>query len=308
MGRFFYSSSLQQTAYQAVVFLTGLLLVVAATLKFHDQSDPWFAASVLLPLAEVLLGVWLWSGIRRKFSLWTALAVFIAFSAINFAQYRSGAWTCGCLGDVSIGPRKMLLVDMGIATALASCLLLRKDVEESSSSGIWFRIAKSSAVAPICCGFVFATDRAFSSTSVSLVRASSVQQWTPSEWVGKPLTILDNIDIGNELSSGLWGVLIYDHQCAACELSLIRYEELAAEYSNIATAPSIAFVEKPPFDSDGSLRSRVDVYGRLSPSEDIYFPTPLALLIDDGVVLAVFDQPTDTAMLREIWGSGGSDG
>ena len=49
----------------------------------------------------------------------------------------------------------------------------------------------------------------------------------PKTWVGKRLSILDDIDIGGQLAKGEWLVVLYREDCPRCREELPRYAELS---------------------------------------------------------------------------------
>lgn len=77
----------------------------------------WLA--VALPVIEILLGLWLVSGIRESFALLTCIAAFSLFSAIAIMVGSNVGWTapCTCTGSLrgepvwlALGRNAVLLV------------------------------------------------------------------------------------------------------------------------------------------------------------------------------------------------------
>lgn len=114
-------------AYRVISRLVGLLLLTAAGLKLQGyQLDPGthlgpFTAT-WVPLAvvefEMVLGMWLLSG-RCQVGAWiTALLTFAVFAGISLDSAGAGEATCGCLGQVTLGPLWVLALDLVVITAL----------------------------------------------------------------------------------------------------------------------------------------------------------------------------------------------
>src|SRR5438445_306905 len=91
----------------------GLLLLAAAALKLHGLgvapvsamgmfSAAWFQVGLIV--AEVLLGLWLLSGIAPLGSWAVALVIFAGFAGFSFYQGMVGQSSCGCLGRLSMSP------------------------------------------------------------------------------------------------------------------------------------------------------------------------------------------------------------
>src|SRR5690606_8117288 len=58
------------------------------------------ALSVILVIAEVILGVMLLIGYKKKFTLWNLLAMIVFFTFLTFySAYFNKVTDCGCFGD-----------------------------------------------------------------------------------------------------------------------------------------------------------------------------------------------------------------
>ena len=113
-----------KTLYRAL----GLILICAGVIKFASVSPPAFSTVVaiipswawpLIPLFEILLGVWLVSGWMR-FGAWIAtLFTLLVFALHNLELLSAGRSSCGCLGSsVDTSPRVMLGFDVFVALLL----------------------------------------------------------------------------------------------------------------------------------------------------------------------------------------------
>ena len=117
-----------------IMTLAGLLLVVAAGLKFHEiiatcvpswRDNPtgfWESYEfflVQIPL-EFALGAWLLSGLFRKVSWIAGMLAFFGFIFVTIFKIVTGAESCGCFGQIPVNPRITLFVmDIPIFLMLA---------------------------------------------------------------------------------------------------------------------------------------------------------------------------------------------
>src|SRR5690554_5938121 len=100
---------------------TGILFIISGLIKLNDpvgfsfKLEDYFAQDVLnlpflTPLAlaiavfvvilEVVLGVMLLLGYKKKFTLWTLLLMIVFFTFLTFySAYFNKVTDCGCFGD-----------------------------------------------------------------------------------------------------------------------------------------------------------------------------------------------------------------
>ena len=110
----------------AATRVAGAVLCCAGALKIVGGQDravlpglapPWVTAA--LPALELLLGVWLVSGVFRFGAYLIALVTFSLFSLVALSQVQSGASDCGCFGSaVTVSPWLTLTLDVTLVFAL----------------------------------------------------------------------------------------------------------------------------------------------------------------------------------------------
>ena len=117
----------------------------------------------------------------------------------------------------------------------------------------------------------------------------------PERWLGKKFPLESQVDIGQQLMSGTWLVVVYKWSCTTCK-------EAIAAFTDIPITPTLAFIECPPYDLR-DCRPACDhlVYGHLSDAKQWRVETPLILLIDDGYVQSLFAFPDDMDTVRAMW-------
>jgi hypothetical protein len=105
----------------------GILLLAAAGLKLHGlgvaplSAIGWFSTAwfqVGLIVAEVVLGMWLVSGLAPLGSWALCVATFGGFAAFSFYQGLLGQSSCGCFGRLSVSPWYAFILDLAVLTGL----------------------------------------------------------------------------------------------------------------------------------------------------------------------------------------------
>ncbi|MCI0499173.1 MAG: hypothetical protein L0Y36_05785 [Planctomycetales bacterium] len=105
-------------ANKIIMILAGLLLMVAAVLKFHEmlsicvpswqtnKTGFWESYEFLLiqiPL-EFALGVWMVSGLFRKAAWIAGTLAYLCFIFVTLTKAMLGAESCGCFGQIHVNP------------------------------------------------------------------------------------------------------------------------------------------------------------------------------------------------------------
>lgn len=141
--------------------LLAIFLLTTAFLKvygFAASSLPevgWFstpnvqAAAVLL---EVLIGLWLLSGVTQNLSWLVSLTAFIGFSVVSGYLGLQGVASCGCLGAIKASPWILFVVDLIIVLGLIFARPKMSDIV-----GDLFLVNKSELLAIGCIGMVLSS-------------------------------------------------------------------------------------------------------------------------------------------------------
>jgi hypothetical protein len=122
---------LMRTLNKIIMTLAGLLLIVAAGLKFAEMTGTcvpslrdnptgfWESYSFFLiqiPL-EFALGVWMVCGLFRKAAWVAGTLCYFAFIFVTLGKWVTGAESCGCFGQITVDP-KITLFAMDIPVFL----------------------------------------------------------------------------------------------------------------------------------------------------------------------------------------------
>jgi hypothetical protein len=110
--------------------LVAAVLFVAAAAKTYqawrgNYSPHWLW---LQSSAEMILALWLASGIRSNWASRTALMAFTAFAIVTLGQITAGARSCGCFGLIKTPPIYTFLLDLlvvGLLIQHASAGIIR---------------------------------------------------------------------------------------------------------------------------------------------------------------------------------------
>ncbi len=276
--------------------ILGLVLLLAAGLKAHQlATQPVVGSGFLSSRAglivelecEIILGVWLLSGVFAKLAWLATTASFVAFSFVTYSKAVQGEASCGCFGVVTVSPWITLVMDILAVSALVS--LRRSFWQSLPAARMRLRFAAG------CLGLVAlgapAAVAAMSFKAAIIDPAGQIigtGKWIllePETWTGKKLPILRylHMDRAEELSKGNWAVILYRHDCPHCreELGKMRASLKGTE------PPRMAFVELPPYGSGRAAflpEGKNLFFGKLDESKSWLVETPVMLSLDGGIV------------------------
>jgi len=282
---------------QAIVrsVLAGILLL-AAGLKAHQLATQPVVGTGLLAgrtalivelECEILLGVWLMSGVFSGLAWLAATASFVAFSFITYSKAVRGEASCGCFGVVTVSPWITLIMDILAVTTLVS---LRRGFWQSlPAARMRLRLA-AACLAAAALGAPAAV-AAMSFKAATIDPAGQILgsgKWVllePETWTGKklPLSRYLRMDRAEELTKGKWAVILYRHDCPHCR------EELGKMRAGLqgTEPPRMAFVELPPYGSGRAAflpEGKNLFFGKLDDSKSWLIETPAMLSLDGGIV------------------------
>jgi len=108
-----------KTANKIIMTLAGLLLIIAAGLKFHEMIatcvpswrenptgfwESYESFLIQIPL-EFALGAWLLSGLFRKAAWIAGTLAYFGFIFVTIFKIITGAESCGCFGQITMDPK-----------------------------------------------------------------------------------------------------------------------------------------------------------------------------------------------------------
>lgn len=237
------------------VLLGGFYLIATAA-KVHQLS--FFAPlrfgplesralSIAVICAEATFAIWLLFGGYEKLTRYVAVAIQGVMLCISLAMLYDGSWQCSCLGVLT--PAKPIMPLLNGTLLLA--ILLSRCRPNSVSRPIrmqpqWLAPIAVALVA-VCLqlpkpGNVVPTQQHDSQTFSAALKSS----WRDvlvahryvlldyEELVGHEFPLLEDVDIGEQLSKGEWEVFLKRQDCGVCNALLPRFLSLSTEQTQLA--------------------------------------------------------------------------
>jgi len=291
---------LQHVAWDFVRAIVGLILLVAASLKFYQLLSPQQAGyfsdqlSAITIAVESTLAVLLLCGIVPVATRFGAIGFFCTAGCVALFKALKYEESCGCFGSWALGPWWAFSIDVVTVVGLS----LARPFSSRVSTG---KSAARAAVVGLSAACV-----AVSLLAVPLVQSGSREALVlePSLWPGNEFELLGHIgtaETKRTLQHGKWLVFIYDPKCSICRDILPSYRALAVDFAASSNAPSVALLNISPIDDyRGFARPRY-LECELTGTRAMLARGPCTIYLEDGIVRTVFDSPQDIELLRTLW-------
>jgi hypothetical protein len=300
-----------------VSVLLGILLLAAAILKVHaDANTPddlgqfkWIARVGLLAesAVELALGAALVAGIWPAVIRRVALLFFVIVSCVAIFEAIRAQPDCGCFGKFSPPPWVTALMDVASVTALLVC---QPRLNLAASSRRLY-IGGAILLAGVgTCITIEATRPHLVRISLADLKAGtedfgppgSLVVLEPAKWIGHRLPISGHIDVGDQLMHGRWIVLLVHHDCQHCLAAITQYEDESANNAGKKDVPRLAVIEMPPYGQEGQkLAGPSTLAGSLDTQREWFASTPVALLLEDGIVRDSLEASAVAELKGEWW-------
>ena len=305
--------SAPQSPYTVVRWLVGGLLLFAAAMKGYELATAPVAGTSLLTTRwflvigvefELALGLFLIAGLLPKIAWWVSLLCFTGFAALTAYKAWMDDSDCGCFGRAHVDPRVTLAIDL---VTLVGLLAFRP-------GGHAFRIGHSNRLIPVAVllllvgipgGWLMATAKSASVNDDGFVSAGSFIVLEPEKWAGKPFPLFDHIDIGEQLKTGKWIVILYSQSCSHCIEAMPKYLKAAKRLADEGGATRMALVQIPPVGDGSQMPSSLPasvVTGQLSASREWFAETPVEVQLENGRVVRAVSKGDGLSW----WSEGGS--
>ena len=279
-----------------VMWIAGIVLLVASALKIQQLlTEPiiskgfwesWEFFLIQIPL-EMGLGIWLVCGLFRKAGWLLGLIAFGGFIGVTLYKGLTGEASCGCFGMVKVNPWLTLsAIDIPIFILLA----IFRPKGEKLLPPPWpkpvhfFAIAIPTFILLPAIEYILITNK-------PPLKTDKYEVIDTNEWVTQKQNLwpmLEDIDIKQQLQSGLWVVLLYHCDCPDCAKAIPKYEEMYKSFKANENAINFAFIEMPPYGDEKqqlvSPNSEV-TRGKLNDIKKWLVQTPVVVVLNDGVVL-----------------------
>lgn len=292
-----------RSGYNILRVLLALVLLMAAGLKAYQlATEPVIGTGLLdsrwLLIAtvefELFLGLWLLCGISPKPTWVAVLASFGLFTCVSLYKAVSGDATCGCFGPVQVNPWYTTTFDLGV---LLSLLFWRPNRQEALlavnghqllTQAVGVVLVWLSVGLPAGYAMSSYTDTTLSDTG-EIVGDGKIVVLRPETWIGKPLPLLSDIDVGDHFAVGQWTILFYHHDCPVCQSVLAILRRL--ESSDVRSLlPHLVPVEMPPYATGNGIalpESCGNLRGRLSARTEWFVEAPIAVSVRNSTVIDV---------------------
>jgi hypothetical protein len=274
----------------------GSILLFAATAKWTalwGEPAVWRMLEVLAAAQaaiEVLLAVWLFSGIVPRLVHRLAIGLFLVFAAYSAWLVLLGVSTCGCFGNVRVPPLVVLALDLGVLAGLLGC----PPPVSTPRIRLWPLVRASASGLGIAAAFAGVLLWASPSMPTPFRPGSDVRReiLEPASWPGTLFPLLPQIATDAPLSSGDWIVVLHRPSCSSCRTVHEEYAELDRELRARSAGLRVAFVEVP-WSGEQLPPRRKSAYalGRLSEDRQWFVETPVIVKLQNGRVLSVIEQP-----------------
>jgi methylamine utilization protein MauE len=280
--------------------LLSLILLAASGLKIHQftrspaqaRQSRLDVPAVVLPLSitELLLASLLLSGLWPGRTRKIAIGVFALFAVFAVVEGITGRKNCGCFGAVHVSPWITASFDLCAVAALAwfkpgHNAVPRNLPRIAFATVIVVAGVATAAVWEIHRPTVVTADLAATNGVDPFGAPDSLVVLEPSGWANKPFALASHIDGDAQLANGRWIVLLVHHDCDQCIAAVPQYEAAIPQDGNT----KLAVIEMPPYagPSEGfAPSSAVALTGRLDTTRDWFATTPVAILLDNGIVQA----------------------
>jgi thiol-disulfide isomerase/thioredoxin len=293
------------------MWIAGIFLIGASILKIHQLvTEPiisrglwesWEFFLIQIPL-ELGLGIWLVCGLFRKAGWLLGLIAFGGFIGITLFKGITGEASCGCFGVVKVNPWiTLIVVDIPIFLLLA---IFRPKGEKLfpppwPKAAHFFAIAIPTFILLPAIEYVLITNKP--QMKAEKYEVIDIKQWQNRQrW-----SLLDYIDMKEQLQNGEWVVLMYHNDCPDCREAIPVYEKMYKDLTgnNI----NMAFIEMPPYEDGKQQLVKPDsivTRGRLSEAKKWYVQTPVVVVLRDGKVLKAWQgsAPTFDELLNAAFG------
>lgn len=299
-----------------VLRVLGILLLTGAILKGWQlltepvaNSDIWSYRPFLILTVEfeLVLAIWLLSGLFKKAAWLASLLCFSLFSTITFYKGVTGAASCGCFGSVHVNPWiTLFIIDLPAVITLSIFrpgkvlpphILARIKLHRRPMKALIRQFVKPLPSAPrfvvtTCLGLgILGVTTPILALNEPAKVTSSYEVLEPETWIGKKLTIIEHIDIAASLERGEWVVIFYYSGCPDCMATLKQCKQFANNIRGTDLFQGIAFVMAAPYGPEPNEEKEQLIFGKLAKHKLLVgTPLPLVVLLRDGKVISMWGE------------------
>lgn len=273
-----------------VRLLAATILFIAAWLKVEEiwqtgeNTSSFFGSTFFESFVvafESLAALWLVMGRARRVTQLATCLLFALLAVVSFYKGVSGSESCGCFGKVTVNPWATFSLDMFFTFGAWSSIRTKKTIPLDFVKAVLLLTLCATVAGTVA----LATERNVSKREFVRLGVNNnhparnaIVQLVPSDWIGYKCPLLDYCDVGNELLTGEWLILLYRPGCSAC---LSSFQKLQREAENSGKEVAVLCVE--PRNSSHDFQE-AHCSGMLSSDYDWFVETPASFFLKDGVV------------------------
>jgi hypothetical protein len=272
--------------------IIGLWLMVAAFAKaswnmvIPGGEVAWISTHrtilAMVCVAELIASAAFISGLAPILMRRLGILMFAGFAVVSASEGLFHYKSCHCFGAIQVNPWHTALLDLA---ALAALVYLKPSrISWSRSSTIIFLVMSMVGLSSLAAVWFHQSNLA--QTGILSSESSRLIVLEPTTWLQKRFSLAEFIDIGPVLVKRRWIILLVHHDCPDCIAAIPLYE---AHQSQFASGDArLAIIEMPPYaQGNEELPSTKSfaLIGRLKNDRDWFAKTPIALMIQDGIVL-----------------------
>ena len=264
-------------------------------------TDHFLLLSVLTAIEFFFIGLMLFIPKVARIAAITILSIFLLVLCV---EIYNGAVSCGCLGEHSLDPKVMFLIDFSMLLGIVLCTprsSICASNRKSCGPILFFFFVISTW------SYTFASIHNARNSSTSITEGNLPASWYPrdlSSWSGKSINDIDVFSFveswPHDLSEGKQYVIFYGRNCDHCEALLYMHFEfdLRAPTTIVAIPESIeGFIgegafENPCFDCDET---------ELPIGVDWIIGTPLVVAIENGIIKCAVENEEAETPICLIW-------
>jgi hypothetical protein len=253
----------------SIVTGASILLYAATAKVLTSQVSPLSSVRTnVLISGELLLGLWLLTGVYSRAACSVALVVFTSFATYNALKLIHGDSTpCGCFGRRSLHPAAGLALDGSAVLAFLSTI----SVVQRRMGRFAPRLFVPAFVATSGLTILFASP--ISPAQHSLIAQQDVA------WGYSCFAALSNQDAS--LNSGTWRIVIIQHDCEKCRRFLDRLASIQTRSSDVR----LCIAEIRPFAGELERKFLFPPSASCAKLEEAGPPClPAEIVVRDGVV------------------------
>ena len=296
--------------------VAALLLVAAGMKVVQISTEPanncgelscrW--QGIVETEAEILLGLWLLSGLAADYSRAMATIAFGAFAVITCYKGIKGDASCGCFGKMEIRPWYTMALDLVVVAGLLVFRPIagRPPAPPAGGDSESKPVARPGKLPWWTVAFAVVALLAVAATAWPMLVYRPARQALDGKIVGGGPVLIDATDLNNwlhrplpllmgnwlecdaNLRQGEWKLILYRSSCKACRRELAERDKQARDVQRAGRPVTVAVAELPPGAPPGENAVAADsplVRAKLKFPPAWFVHTPVLIRIQNGMVV-----------------------